>query len=352
MSDEDKAGSTAWISWLRAVSIVSVMVIHTTGSTAAAPDARSSTTGLVAIAIDVGSHFAVPVFVMVSGALNLDPGRYRGARDFLRRRTARLVPAVVFWHLWYIGVRALRGDEMDAADLVSRVFYGELFTQLYFFWIVLGLSLLTPLLMPLVVRWGRRGVGLAGAGAAMLAAIAVALRLETGTLENAVLWWVPYLGYYLLGWALREVRLRGPALALAAMLTVALGVLLQWQWANDRVPVPLDAVAPVSYYGASMALYTIGVFLLAHALLAPDGALGVLSRPPAVAVGNELGSATLGVFGFHMTVLAVLTATGFLGVDEPADDVLTLLARVAVVVVVSYAVVLPLRRVPVVRRVL
>lgn len=344
--------STAWISWLRTVAIIAVLTIHTTGSTAAAPDARSSATGLVAIAVDVGSHFAVPVFVMVSGALNLDPYRYRGARDFLRRRTARLVPAVVFWHLWYIGVRALRGDDMDAGDIAHRVFVGELFTQLYFLWIVLGLSLLTPLLMPVVQRLGRRGTGIAGAGFALLVAVGVSLGLETERTENALLWWLPYLGYYVLGWALREVRLRGGLLTLAVVATVGLGALLQWQWANDRVPPVLDAVAPIGYYGASMVLYSIGVFLVAHGLLAPDGVLRRLTRAPALSVGKELGAATLGVFGFHMTVLAVMTATGFLGVDEPADDVATLAARVLVVVVVSFAVVLPLRRVPVVRAVL
>lgn len=344
--------STAWLTWLRALAIVAVMVIHTVASTAAAPDARTRATGWVALVIDFGSHFAVPVFVMVSGALNLDPERYRGPSQFLRRRALRLVPAVLFWHLWYIGVRWLRGDEMVASDILARVVNGELFTQLYFFWIVLGLSLLTPLLMPLIRRWGRRGAGVLG-GAALLATTAAASSGLPGVyLENAALWWVPYLGYYLLGWFLREVRLRGAALMTVAATSAALAALLSWQWDNPAAPEWLHTVAPVNYYGLGMALYSIGVLLLAHGLLAPDGVLRSLLRPPAMTAGRELGDATLGLFGFHMTVLAVMTGTGWLGVDEPAADVATLLARAAVVIVVSTAVVLPLRRVPVVRRVL
>ncbi|WP_156253136.1 acyltransferase [Pseudactinotalea terrae] len=344
--------STAWMTWLRAIAIVGVMVIHTTASTAAAPDARTRTTGLVALALDFGSHFAVPVFVMVSGALNLEPDRYRGAGAFLRRRALRLVPAVVFWHAWYIGVRAVRGDDIVSSDIVRRTFLGELFTQLYFFWIVLGLSLLTPLLMPLIQRWGRRGAAVLG-GLALIGTAAVAATSVPGQyLENALLWWLPYLGYYILGWVLREVRLRGTWLVACAVATIGLGALVSWQWENDAAPAWLHTAAPVSYYGAGMALYSIGVFLVAHGLLAPDGALRSLLEPPAMTVGRELGAATMGIFGFHMTVLAVLTATGWLGGDEPAPDLTTLLLRVLVVVVATLAVVLPLRRVPVITRVL
>lgn len=353
MSAKEKvdASPTAWISWLRTAAIVAVLTIHTTASTAAAPDARESTVGVVAIGVDLGAHWAVPVFVMVSGALNLDPDRYRGARDFWRRRVLRLVPAVVFWHAWYIGVRWLRGDTMEAADLAQRVYEGEIFTQLYFFWIVLGLSAVTPLLMPLLRRWGRRGAGVAGLVGAGGTAVAAAT-LSMADVENAVLWWLPYLGVYLLGFALAQVRLRGVALALTIAAGVVLGLALPWQWENAAAPAWLQSVAPVSYYGAGMVLYSVIVFVVAHALMAPDGVLRRLALPPASRMGRLLGDATLGLFGFHMTVIAVMTATGLLGVDEPATDLGTLLLRVLVVVVASVAVVLPLRRVPVLRRVL
>ncbi|GAB2611300.1 acyltransferase [Pseudactinotalea suaedae] len=344
--------ATAWLSWLRALAIVAVMVVHTTASTAAAPDARSHPTGVVALLLDFGSHFAVPVFVMVSGALNLDPARYRGSREFLRRRALRLVPAIVFWHAWYVGVRALRGEELVASDVVRRIVVGDLYTQLYFFWIVLGLSLVTPVLMPLIRRWGRTGTGVCGGVALLGTALLAGTSLLSEHLENAALWWVPYLGYYLLGWALREVRVRGGALVAVGAATVALGALAAWQWENEAAPLWLHSAAPVSYYGAGMALYSIGVFLLAHGLLAPDGALRSLLRPPAMTIGNEVGGATMGIFGFHMSVIAVLEATAWLGGNEPAPDLATLFLRLLVVVAATLAVVLPLRRVPVVRRVL
>jgi len=131
-----------------------------------------------------------------------------------------------------------------------------------------------------------------------------------------------------------------------------LAVLLTWQWRGDGVPAWLPAVAPVNYHGALVCVYTLTVFLLLRALLATDGMLAGSTRGSPAAVGRRLGDATLGVFGLHLTVIALLDATGLLGGNAPAESVITLLARVAVVVVVSYAVVLPLRQVPVVRAVL
>lgn len=78
--------STAWISWLRFVAITGVVTIHSVGGTAAMAGARDTLRGKLAILLDIGAIFAVPVFVMISGALVLDPARYRGPRDFLRKR--------------------------------------------------------------------------------------------------------------------------------------------------------------------------------------------------------------------------------------------------------------------------
>ena len=69
----------AWVSWLRVLAILAVVLIHVAGITAVAPDARSTTQGNLAIVLDFASRWSVPVFVMVSGALLLDPSRYRGA---------------------------------------------------------------------------------------------------------------------------------------------------------------------------------------------------------------------------------------------------------------------------------
>ena len=169
-----RADDLDWISWLRVAAIAAVVLIHVAGLTAVAPDARSMAHGQLAIVLDFASRWCVPVFVMISGALLLDPGRYRGPADFLRRRAMRLVPAVVVWHLVYLAYRLASTEApLSGHDLLERVLTGRLWTALYFFWIVLGLAVLTPVLVPWVAAASRQAQLIAGVSAAAVPALTV-----------------------------------------------------------------------------------------------------------------------------------------------------------------------------------
>lgn len=62
-------GETAWISWAKFFAIAAVVALHIFGATAVSVSAGSSGLGDVAIYVYKTSLFAVPIFVMVSGAL-------------------------------------------------------------------------------------------------------------------------------------------------------------------------------------------------------------------------------------------------------------------------------------------
>ncbi|SDU86554.1 acyltransferase [Jiangella alkaliphila] len=346
----------AWISWLRVLAIAGVVTIHTAAATAVIEGARDQRRGLVAIILDIGAVFTVPVFVMVSGALLLDPRRFRGAGDFLRRRAWRLVPAILFWHVFYLGFRYWYKEETLTWDQVVNEFLnGRTYTALYFFWIVLGLALITPMLVPWIATASRRAVLVAGAGAAAMPILTMATLELRGTTVTWIVtpwtWWTPYLGFYLLGWALRGVVLRGFALAGVAVAAAGLGAMTIWQWNNPAAPDWLQTISPVTYYGLGVHLYSIAVFLLAQALIRPGALLGGLARPRMAGLGRLLGDATLGVFALHLAVLGVVVDERWIGNDVAAGSAAELLLRIAVVLVATYAIVLLARLVPVVRRV-
>ena len=347
---------TAWISWLRVLAISGVVAIHTVGYTAVLPDARSKPFGLLAIIMDIGAIWAVPLFVMVSGALLLDPTRYRGAGDFLRRRALRLVPAIVFWHLFYVAFRFWYLDqEYTGGQLLRLVLNGDLFTGLYFFWIVLGLAVATPALVPWLREASRTQVLV---GAALACAMPV-LTISTIGLRGAAVawvetpwtWWIFYLGVYLLGWGLRGVVLRGWWLALATVAAVVLTASLAWQWRNPAAPEWLQTLSPVSYYGLGVQAVAALLFLVAQGAVREGGVLRVLARGRLARAGGTLGAATLGVFALHLGLVQVSWRLPVVGGDPAVTSSELLVARWLVVLVTSFAVTLVLRRVPVVRQV-
>lgn len=357
------ADNLAWVSWLRVAAIAAVVLIHAAGITAVAPDARETAQGQLAIALDFFARWSVPVFVMLSGAMLLDPDRFRGSRDFFRKRALRLVPAVVVWHLAYtIFILVIEDRDLTFSHWLQLVMTGRLRTALYFFWIVLGLAVVTPVLVPWIAATTRRAqvtAGLVAASVPALMVVTVPIRTDIlwkpdmSWVETPWTWWIPYVGYFILGYALRDVVLTGWRLALAAVGAVGGSALLTWQWGRDTgVGGLLERFVPAeAYYSPTLIVVALSVFLLARATIQPRGLLRGLSRPTPARVGRGLGDATLGVFAVHLLVLEAVLASPVIGGEKAAGSVAELLARCVVVFVVSYVISLVARRVPVVRRV-
>jgi surface polysaccharide O-acyltransferase-like enzyme len=353
----------AWVSWLRVLAILGVVLIHVAGLTAIAPDARETAQGQLGIVLDFAARWTVPGFVMLSGALLLDPARYRGPGHFMRRRAARLIPAVVVWNLVYLSFLLITDRKnLDLFRTLELFFTGRLYTALYFLWIVLGLAVVTPVLVPWVASASRRAQIVAGVAAAAIPALTVITvpirtdvewKADMSWVETPWTWWIPYIGYYLLGYALRDVVLTGWKLMLAASTAVGGTILLVWQWEKDAGAVGLfERFVPAeSYYSPTLVAVTVAVYLCGRALIRPDGLLAVLCRRGPATAGRRLGDSTLGVFAVHLLVLEAVLAMPVIGGADAAGSVSELLARCVFVFVVSYLIALVAARIPGVRRV-
>lgn len=346
-----------WVGWIRFVAICSVVAIHTVGYTAVLDNARDLNAGTLAIILDIGSIYAVPLFVMLSGALTLNPAKYTSPGPFLRRRALRLVPAIVFWHLFYVGFRIwVLGSDLDFATAIQQILNGKLITALYFFWIVLGLTVVSPVLIPWIRESNRRAVLIGAAVACLIPTLTIATHgFRGGTtawVDTPWTWWVPYTGLFIMGWGLRGVILRSWALWSTVGAMVAFGAVLIWQWRNPAAPGWLQTIAPVTYFGLSVHLYAMAIFLVAQSVIRPHRLLGFLTGPRLTRIGRELGDATLGVFALHIAVLMlVMRYAPIVGGTPALTSTVMMVARYLVVLVSTYTIVLLVRRTPVIRAV-
>lgn len=344
------------MTWLRIVAVYAVVMIHTAGPTAAGSGSTTTVDGWVARSLDLPFMWAVPVFVMLSGTLSLDPERFTGSALYLRKRVLRLVPAIAFWNAVYLTYLLVTVEDWGEGwrDALGLVLTGGVAPHLYFFWIILGLSVITPVLVPWLAGTRRRTWLIAAVAAWSVPILSTWPLLPDGSSLGvhtaAWSWWIPYLGAYLMGWALRGVTLPRWARVPTAALALALMGLLTWQWKNPDAPAWLDLWFPASYYGLTVAVLSCLVLVLTQTLVRPGAAGGVLATPAVMRVASPVGAATLGIFALHFLVLAIGTTTGTLGAPETTWP--TVLLRFAIVATVTTVVVLLLRRVPVVRRVL
>lgn len=340
----------AWLSWLKVLAIAAVVLVHTTGYNTTTPDAGDSLFGFVATVLNRSGMFAVPVFVMISGALMLVPSRYAGASAFLRKRMSRLIPAIIVWHVFYFLFRRLYLDQqVSLKEYAIWTLDGRAFQALYYFWIILGLALFVPILMPFIAQTRRRYIAVAGLGLALigpLTAVTHSFRGATDLWVNTPwTWWMLYLGFFLLGAALRDVVVGpwGAAGAVAAGLTAF--ALIVWASYFAEVPELVARGAAGGYHSVFVLVFALAVFIGAHALIAHVRPLAALTRGRAQRVGRTLGDATLGVFVLHSALILIVVDTGVLGGELGADSPWKLVARYLVVLTLSFALVVLGRKV-------
>ncbi|MFF1574059.1 acyltransferase [Leifsonia sp. NPDC058292] len=341
---------------LRIGAILGVIAIHVFAGIVGNPAIRGSGTWWVATIVDIGGIWVVPVFVMVSGALLLSPRVHAdGPAAFYRKRLLRLGPAFVVWQVFYIVVvRILISHEhLTALQTIGLVVDGKAYTQLYFLWLIAGLYLVAPVLAAFLSGGGQRRA-LVFAGSVLLFTVAVVGLSGLSALFgdphpivlNALTQWLPYVGFFLAGWALRTVVLSPGWTVAAALVTAALLAETIWQYGSASRPAWLQAVSPVGYDGAVVAAASLGVFVVVQSLFARVTAL----RERGARMLAQLSDAAFGVFLVHFFFLT-LAVTLFPGLNVARSNSLPVAILLwAGIAVLSFAVSLAARRVPGLRR--
>ena len=109
---------------------------------------------------DAASRWCVPVFVMISGALLLNPSKNEPFKDFYQKRALRIAPAIVFWSVFYLLWGALMyrldGIPMNAAAWLRKATSGAPYYHLWYLYMLAGLYLFAPYLRALYQRCSPR----------------------------------------------------------------------------------------------------------------------------------------------------------------------------------------------------
>lgn len=342
-----RRADTSWLDLARVLAIAAVVVIHVL-----APVVETKTTDFgtgswwVANVGNSAMRWCVPAFVMVSGALLLDPRKADGVKAFYRRRLRRVGIPLVAWTGFYLAFRSVYFGDVTAESAAQDVLAGSPFLQLYFLFVIVGLYLITPFLRVLVRAATRRMLWAFALVMAGLGALDQVISVIGGTGNpNAVTRFLPFIGYFVAGWLLRDVRLtprvlEGAALAfLGSWIVTALGT----GAVTEAVGWGRYAAYLYGFLSPPVVVMSVSAFLLIRWA-------GTRWTPGPVTAGwlGRLSDLTFGVFLVHAAILFPLRRA----LPIPADLV-GMLAVTAVlttvVVTASLAITALLRAVPLLR---
>jgi surface polysaccharide O-acyltransferase-like enzyme len=145
-----KPQNLEWVSNLRFISLIAVVILHASAVLLAQYGKVPLNDWLTADVFNAAVRFAVPVFVMITGALNLN--RDYELSDFLKKRLTRIVTPFLFWSLIYIGYSwyneeiSFDNDSWTNIKLVlHQLKYGSSY-HLWYVYMLIGLYLIIPVI--------------------------------------------------------------------------------------------------------------------------------------------------------------------------------------------------------------
>jgi surface polysaccharide O-acyltransferase-like enzyme len=252
-------------------------------------------------------RFAVPVFVMITGALLLH--REYELTDFLKRRFTRILWPFLFWSLVYIGYSLYNEDIAFTSDawantkvVLHQLKYGA-FYHLWYVYMLLGLYLFIPVISKFVRNAAEKEIiyFLLVWFVVMLFSQPYLSRFEP---QIDVHNFTGYLGYLVLGHYLAYRKL--PQTGLKTTLIIFFFLCLAGITAGTYlITFNAKALSTIMYepLGPFIVLFSSGIFLLARV---------ILFRLPKflVKVRDLAGGLSLGIYLSHALFLTLLDEQG------------------------------------------
>jgi surface polysaccharide O-acyltransferase-like enzyme len=307
-------------------------------------------------------RLGVPLFLLLSGALLLQPSKVdEPLRIFFKKRWARIGLPFIFWGAAFFAWDFLvEHQAFTSSIIIQDVLTGPYF-HFWYLYLLFGLYLLTPILRVVMVRAGANLIKYLlivwFVGASLLP---VASLLTTYYLERNVFEFTGYAGYFILGAYLLTVRLRRSMLLIFMSLGIALTAIGTYAIAATIGGTTMFFFQ--GYLSPTLILAAVMLFLLMNTFQVPSSQKMVNEKEtkpePAKSSHSKLwkllsviSQNTLPIFLFHVMILESLQR-GYLGFAINGNTINSIIGVPLITVItlfISFAIIVPLKKVPILR---
>jgi surface polysaccharide O-acyltransferase-like enzyme len=327
-----------WVDFMRFIGALLVVLAHIEGWGAGPAWAKNFYYTL--------SRVGVPLFFLISGYLLLS--RQEDLQTFFKKRAARIIIPFLVWSIIYDvqNSDAFAGGITfeSILKLFIRILRGPRETHLWFFYSLIGLYLLTPILRVFVAK--ARNSEILYYIALWFIAMPILFIVEAFTpLKNGfeIYYTGGYVGYFLLGHLLGGLETRAPLLRAALGLFIISFIFTFAVFHFNLFPQENELVFR-SYPSLNIVLMSLGAFVLIKAA-------GEKISPRAAWIFSEASKVSFGVYLIHPIIYAWM-ALGWnvLGFETDAGNAVFVIPLAALVnFVISWMIVFVIGRIPVLR---
>jgi surface polysaccharide O-acyltransferase-like enzyme len=308
---EPKPAANYSVDLIRFIAIIGIILVHTSGYPYPIPGPGITSTDIVYwFTTDVYNALGtvgVPLFVMLTGALLLDPVKANESlKVFYKKRFDRIAWPFVFWTVFYFAWDfSVRAEPLTLFNVGQGLLTGA-YPHLWYIYLLMGLYAVTPILRILLKHLDRRLFTylllLWFAGTVLTPFIHTFTNFTYDPVTFVFFDWVGYflLGIYLLGSNFK--RQTGYLFAAVGILGATIGDWLLTATAGEHFTGYLH-----NYMSATMIVGSAGLFLLLITVRA--SAFDVYPRVNRVV--HWVSQNTLPIYLIHMIVLEALTTQVF-----------------------------------------
>jgi len=197
-----------WLDNSRILAVYAVIFLHVSAGVVAGNDVGTEYWWIGNI-YDSAVRWCVPVFVMVSGALLLDPKKQEGLLDFYIKRLSRILVPILAWSIFFIAwtffKSSLKGDELTSIELLKRLISGKPYYHMWFLYMILGLYLFTPFFRKIVKYSSIRELIFLIVITLIMSALNYAYgKFSSGGEKLFINWFLLYIPFFFLGYFIRQ----------------------------------------------------------------------------------------------------------------------------------------------------
>jgi surface polysaccharide O-acyltransferase-like enzyme len=338
---------------IRTIAIIGVITLHAANE-AIVPQVMNQTEIYRWWMVNIYQTFGrtgVPLFVMLTGALLLQPSKIEPLSVFFKKRLNRIGLPFLFWGAIYFAWDYY-ADHLALTS--SFVFQGILSGPYYHFWylyMIVGLYLLTPILRIVVAHIDRQTfkyffvVWLLAAFITPIPGLLGAFYVD-GNLLSLPLW----VGYFMLGAFLVNVKVQRRVLLGLTILGLALTLV-------GTYAIAAKVGGPHTYYfhdyfSPTIILASAALFVLLNTIKTPINKTET-HESKIHWILKQISQNTLAIFLLHVIVLETLQRGylwGFTISGNNLNSIIEVPLITVVTLLICLGVILPLKRVPIIKK--